>query len=393
MDISKINDLRQEGKRIFERYGVDNMPPAVADRLQAINAELEAACKASDAESARKRFNDIERAMNTPAGQMQHPGRSGGGEGVGLSLLSSKAIGAAFVGSKAFREFDGHSSPVAEIELKTLLDTTGWAAESVRLARVEPYPVAALGVADLFAQGDTSQATVPYMEETTYTNTAAEVAEGGEKPEATLAFTERTATVRTIAVFLPVSRQLMDDVSAARSYVGSRLALMVRSRLDSELLNGDGVAPNLLGILNTPNVQTQAKGADPVPDALLKALTLVEVNAGYACDGVCLNPADWRDLRLLRTADGQYIFGHPSAVTPPQVWGLPVATSARLAEGTGLVGSFKGAAQLFYRSAMEIAVSDSHSDYFVKNKLAVRAEIRLTLACFRASAFCTVTGI
>ena len=199
--------------------------------------------------------------------------------------------------------------------------------------------------------------------------------------------------VRTIAVFLPVSRQLMDDVSAARSYVGSRLALMVRARLDSQLLNGDGVAPNLLGLLNTPNVQNQVKGADPVPDALLKALTLVEVNGGYSCDGVCLNPADWRDLRLLRTADGQYIFGHPSAVTPPQVWGLPVATSARLAEGTGLVGSFKGAAQLFYRSAMEIAVSDSHSDYWIRNKLCVRAELRVALACFRPAAFATVTGL
>jgi HK97 family phage major capsid protein len=119
----------------------------------------------------------------------------------------------------------------------------------------------------------------------------------------------------------------------------------------------------------------------------------VEVNADYECDAVVLHPNDWRDIKLLRTADGQYIFGSPSSAIPPQMWGKRVVSTTRLAEGTGLVGAFKGAALLSYRSALEISVSDSHSDYFIKNKLAVRAEIRVALSCFRPAAFATVSGI
>jgi hypothetical protein len=42
---------------------------------------------------------------------------------------------------------------------------------------------------------------------------------------------------------------------------------------------------------------------------------------------------------------------------------------------------------------MRFKVSDSHSDYFIKNLLAILAEIRAALVVFRASAFCEVTGL
>jgi hypothetical protein len=45
------------------------------------------------------------------------------------------------------------------------------------------------------------------------------------------------------------------------------------------------------------------------------------------------------------------------------------------------------------RSTMEIAISDSHDDYFAKNLLLIRAELRAALAVFRPSAFCAVSGL
>lgn len=401
MDVAareRAYEINAKLKGLFQRYGVANVPAAVVAEMKALTNELEGLVGGDELAKIKGTFDRIDHGFNTPANPIRHPGRSsgnGGGNGDGTlsAALSGKALGDAFVESKAFRDFDGHAGPVAEIEIKTLLDTATWAPESARLPRIEPYPAAPLAVADLLGQGETSQAAVPYMEETTYDNAAAEQAEGEAKGEAELAFTERSSPVRTVAVFLPVTRQLMDDVAAARSYVGSRLGFMVRSRLDGQLLNGDGVAPNVTGILNTAGIQTQAKGVDPVPDAIQKAMTLLEVNAFYEADTVILHPNDWRDIRLLRTSDGQYIFGAPGEATPPNMWGKSVVSTTRIAEGTGLVGAFRSAATLFYRSALEIAVSDSHSDYFVKNKLAIRAEIRVALACFRPAAFATVTGI
>jgi len=39
------------------------------------------------------------------------------------------------------------------------------------------------------------------------------------------------------------------------------------------------------------------------------------------------------------------------------------------------------------------SASDSHSDFFIYNKLMVRAEIRVALAVFREEAFCQVMGV
>ena len=45
------------------------------------------------------------------------------------------------------------------------------------------------------------------------------------------------------------------------------------------------------------------------------------------------------------------------------------------------------------RSGIEVKVSDSHDDYFVKGKQAIRADLRAALCVYRDAAFCEVTGI
>jgi HK97 family phage major capsid protein len=57
------------------------------------------------------------------------------------------------------------------------------------------------------------------------------------------------------------------------------------------------------------------------------------------------------------------------------------------------VGAFRPYAEVFRRSGIQITVSTEHSTYFIENKVAILAESRLTLAVYRPTAFCTVTGI
>jgi HK97 family phage major capsid protein len=67
-----------------------------------------------------------------------------------------------------------------------------------------------------------------------------------------------------------------------------------------------------------------------------------------------------------------------------------VTTNAVL--NTALVGAFNQA-QIFRRTGIAIAISTENEDYFLKNKLAVRAEERLALAVYRPAAFCKVEAI
>jgi HK97 family phage major capsid protein len=248
-------------------------------------------------------------------------------------------------------------------------------------------------VIDLIPGATTNQNAVVYMNETTFTNNAAEVAEGGSYPEAALALTEVSSPVQKIAEFLPVTDEQMEDVMGIQAYVNNRLTFMLRQRLDGQILTGDGTSPNLSGILDRAGLQTQAKGADPTPDAIHKAITKCRVTGRATPNAVVLHSNDWQDIRLLRTADGIYIWGSPSETGPAMIWGLPVVLSEALTEGTGLVGDFATYAQLSIRRNVSVLVSNSHSDFFVKGKQAIRADMRASLEVFRDAAFCSVTGI
>ncbi len=246
--------------------------------------------------------------------------------------------------------------------------------------------------ADLMLQGTTSAAAIEYYEETTYTNAAAEVAEGAAKPEAAVDFTLRTESVRKIAVWVPVTDEMLADNEAFESYLRARLGFMIKQREELQILVGDGTAPNISGILDRSGIQTQAKGADPSVDAIYKAITKVRNTGFVEPTAVVIHPNDWQDIRLLRDG-GTYVMGSPLDAGPERVWGLPVRVTSNITEGTAVVGAFRPDAQIFRRGGIELAVSDSHDTYFIYNKLAVRAEERIALAIYRVASFCTVTGL
>lgn len=307
-----------------------------------------------------------------------------------------KSFGQLFVESNAYKLKQGPVGPEStiDVELKTLLTTTtGFAPEVTRTGRLVDFATRPLQVADVIPQTQTNQSAVQYMEETTFTNAAAEVAEGGTYPEAALAYTEQTSLVRKISVFLPVTDEQLEDEPRIRGIIDNRLPFMVRQRLDSQILVGNGTAPNLRGVLNVVGIQTQAKGTDPVPDAVYKALVNVNVTGQAQANVAVFNPVDWQDVRLLRTADGLYIWGNPADAGPERIWGLNVVLAQALTANTALVGDFANYAELAVRRGVDTQVSNSHGTFFVEGKQAIRADMRAALIIYRPAAFCTITGV
>jgi HK97 family phage major capsid protein len=298
---------------------------------------------------------------------------------------------------KRFRE-RGSGTAVFEFggdsELKTTLTLSDAAPQNTRLARVEPFPVERRTAADMMMQGTMDTNVLEYYEETTFTNAAAETAENTAKPEAALDWTLRSETASKIAVWIPATTEALADISWLESTIRDRLVFMIRRREDAQLLNGDGTSPNISGITDRSGIQTQAKGADPTPDAILKAANLIRVNSFYEPDGVVIDPLDMQDIRLLRTADGIYIFGSPSdPYTAMRLWGMEVRETTAQTDNTAIVGAFGTAAQVFRRTGITVTASTEHASYFIENKVAILAEERLALAVYRPNAFCTVTGI
>lgn len=381
---------------VLQLVGAKDSTEAVA-KVRELNKELEELGKKRDELAEMKAIADrVERERTAPVNQPPHPS----GTEKGNLRQALKSIGEIVVGSRAFKAYrdSKHPSQSEEkdfglVELKTLFQTTqGWAPESTRSGLVVEAVTRPIQLLDIIPSGPIGQAQAVYMEETTFTNNAAERAEAAAYAESAFALTERRESVRSIGTSVPVTDEQLEDVAQAQTYLDGRLSFGVRQRLDGQLINGDGNAPNLTGILNKAGIQTQARGADPNPDAFYKAMTNVRVTGRAFPNAHVIHPTNWQSIRLMRTADGIYIWGSPAETGPDRMWGLQVVQADSIAAGTGIVGDFLNFCQLYERRGLEVAVGYVNDD-FLKGKRTVRAGIRVAFAIYRAAAFSTVTGL
>lgn len=281
-----------------------------------------------------------------------------------------------------------------DYEAKTTMTTAaGWAPVNARTNIVIPKAVRRPVVADLVPQDMTTLTSIKYMEETTSTNGATTVAEDGLKPESALAFTERTALVVKIATWIPVTEEQLEDVPGVQSLINNRLSLFLALAEETELLTGDGSANHLDGFLHKVT-QSQAKGADPTPTAFYKAFTKIRFTGFAEPSGIVMHPNDWEAIATLQDGNGNYVWGRPFDSGPvARLWGIPVIVTTAETENTGLVGDFQAYSHISRRTGVTIRTTDSHSDYFIYNRLVILVEERLSLEIYRANAFCLVTGI
>lgn len=318
------------------------------------------------------------------------------------------SIGAQFVGSEAFQWLHKNrsvlptgawTSPSSELQATVLSEDSGSGGQLVvpdYRPGIVGLPQRPLTMADLIMPGTTESNLITFMQETGFTNAAAGVLEAGLKPESTLVFAAASQALVKLATWIPATEELLEDVPGMRSYIDARLRLGVQLTEDTQILNGSGTAPNLNGFLIRAGLATAiARGTDTNADALLRQIAAIQTATNLRPDAIVMHPTNWLTIQLTKAADGTYISGNPpfSAPQRPTLWGLPVVITSAIVANTALVGCFMTAAQLFRKGGLRVEATNSHSDWFIFNKIAIRAEERLALVCYREAAFGKVTGL
>ncbi|MEV4970570.1 phage major capsid protein [Streptomyces scopuliridis] len=265
---------------------------------------------------------------------------------------------------------------------------------------------------DVVTNGSTTSDTVEYVRMTSTTNNAAPVAEatssaaptapggagalvnnagGGYKPESALAAAKVTTPVRTIAHWIPITKRALSDASQIRTLIDSFLRYGLEEELEDQMIGGDGTGENFEGLGNVSGVQTQAwDTTGNILSTLRKAKTKVRTVGRSMANAYLLNPADMETVDLLQDNEGRFYFGGPSGVGSASVlWGLPVIETEAVPAGTGYVGDFRKAI-LWDREQASITVTDSHADFFVRNLVAILAEMRAAFGIIQPSAFVEV---
>src|SRR4029453_5297359 len=334
------------------------------------------------ADAAAKRLDTIEEKLNRAPAVPAAP------KSVGQMVIEDAGLLAGIKSGGRFSVTVALKGPLANLihakDITTISQSWPQMIEYIASTGRPPF-----GVRQLVPQGRTSSGSVEYIEETSFTNLAAPVAEGAAKPKSDKVFTPRTSVVRTIAHYFKMSKQTFDDLPFLASQVEANGIWGVQTVEDNQLLNGSGAAPNLQGfntVALAAAAPTPATGATLV-DAIGTAIFQLAAQ-GYIADGAGVNPADLGPVAMLKNTQGNYLFTNPLEYAAGQrLWGARLVASANQAAGTFVTGAFQGHAQILDREDVHVQVANQNEDDFIKNMVTILVEERLPPRIFPPKAF------
>jgi HK97 family phage major capsid protein len=371
-----------------------------------------------------ERKSELDAWLDAPAGAPAALA-AGGHAGAAPAPMQFKSLGQRFVESAEFKDhrdsgFMDRAFTIEDQELTAGVQFKDVHSGSigtvvhpgfgtVQRAPMVTSPMLSYRVRDLFPQMNTSSVMIEFIEELGFVdpsdNAAAMVPERegtapndnfGLKPKSNIRFNIKTTPIRTLAHWVPASRNVLDDEPQLRGIIDTRLMYGLKLVEDEQILLGDGTGQNLLGIFNTPGIQLFPSGSYHAPtnetyvDAIRRAATRVML-AQYDPTGVVVHPYDWERMELTKDSQGRYLVaGSVVSGAEKRLWQMPVVATPAIPEGTALIGAFGLGAQVFDRMQSNIRTSDQHADFFIRNAIVVLAEERLGLAVYRPSSMVKV---
>ena len=374
-----MKELLSKQAEELKKYG--ETTAETAKSIEGIDATIKSITDGMEA--AKKRMDELE----AKAGRLAEP-----------TVTEFKSPGQTFVESEAYKAVKDKGLPIKSeaVQVKTLItgaslgNLAGYLYPSYRIPEIVEDPRRAARVRSLLNVIPTTAGAIDWIRETGFTNNAAVVAEGEEKPESAITFENKSNTIKTIAHWIPVTKQILADAPGLQAYIDSKLIYGLYLKEDDELLYGTGEDGDIHGITTDADVQTYSwsdgTAGDTKLDAIRRAMTKAYL-AYYPVDGIVLHPSDWEDIELLKSSDGMYVWVNVNVGGQERLWRTPVVVSAALTEGTFITGSFGLGATLWDRQEVTISVSGSHSDFFIKNKLAILCEERVELTVERPESF------
>lgn len=304
----------------------------------------------------------------------------------------------------------GIHSPAIEVQglnVKTLVTGSGATSGGAFIMNedsgiYEPLGRYPTSVLDLVSRRQTNSDAVEFVRQTAQVTQATAVPEAnvttfasgqgeieGEKPEGAMTFERVTVNVETVAVWVPATKRALSDASQLRGIIDQEIREDLLEELDRLVLNGDGADGEFTGIYNTSNVLGQSYSTS-ILETTRKAITNLRTNGKVSPTAWVMHPNDWEDIDLLQDSYGRYHRGGPFASGPNTLWGVPVVESFNATEGTPILGNWNKAV-IWDREQTTISVSDSHSDFFIRNMVAVLGELRAAFGVLKPAAFVEVS--
>jgi HK97 family phage major capsid protein len=295
------------------------------------------------------------------------------------AVLETRSAGELFVTSDAFIQYGGHGQS-ARVAVEGFMETRA-AITTAQLAiphfvHTPVELVSSSPLLDVCARIPVSSGVVDWVE-VGADPVAAVVPEGTPKPEAAIPIVPKSSSLDTLAHWIQITRQALEDAPYVRAMIEGKLRRGLLRKAEADMAAAIDAA--------TTQTTAGAAGAGLLP-AIRVGIGLVE-SAGYRPNAVALNPADYAQLDV--------DVMHESVAGPvryPTFWGVPPVAVAGIPAGKAYVGDFQAGATLFDRGVTDVFISDSHDALFIANILVILAEARLKSVVTEPPAICECTS-
>jgi len=245
-----------------------------------------------------------------------------------------------------------------------------------RIVRRKPF------LRELVNSAGTTSKYITYIEQTSPEGGAGMTAEGALKSQADFDLVERQAIVKKITAWIKVSKEMASDLPFMQGEINTELVELVQLKLDEQILSGDGLGDNLVGIL-TNAIAFSAGGfalsiVTPNEADVIRVACVQIEKEEFMPNYILLNPEDCAKMELIKTTQGEYTYPmiYVNSNGDTRIKGIPVLTNTGIATGTFLVGDFTKS-NLRIREELNIQVGFVNDD-FTKNLFTILCEARAT---------------
>lgn len=348
----------------------------------------------ADTKSALENLGNQQREFADRLLSLEQKGALRGQEG-SEGAKGEDSIGAQFVKTAQFEAFKAGGAQKARAELKNTVTNTVGNTFSNRRPDVVGGAFRNLTLESLLASLPTASNAVDYVREATFTNSAAETAEGSAMGESAVTTQMVTEPVATVGHWIKISRQLAQDNAALTAYINARMVYGVNLRVENQIIAGNGTAPNMSGFIKSGNFTAHGYTAASLTTRFGSGYTRIDLIRAilgdaaaneYPANAILLNPADWATIETLKDSQGRYLVGNPNDGSAPRLWRTAVVESNAITADNVLVLNLDQAATFYNRDGIVVEMSESDSDNFTKNLVTIRAERRCMLAVEKPAA-------
>jgi len=233
----------------------------------------------------------------------------------------------------------------------------------------------------LFPKLRTAANTIEWVYETGQDGTIDGTAEGAAKDQIDNDFVVTSVALVKRAAYFKVSTEMLDDVSFMEGWLRNKLIVRLFLDVDNQVLNGNGTAPNLKGIVDYATAFAAGTFANTVDsandaDSLVVAANQIRLANHNGALTIMMHPSDVAALKLVKlsASDKRYVERLMMVGSQMSLDGIPIIENTNITAGDFLIGDFaKGT--IVEKSGIEIEIGLDGND-FTKNMRTILAEWR-----------------